>query len=65
VFRDEPRLDTHRWSRRSSPAVPQWIHPERVCEVAFTEWTPEGTLRHPSFQGMRDDKDPKEVVREG
>ncbi|HEX4620900.1 MAG TPA: hypothetical protein VH208_04960, partial [Myxococcaceae bacterium] len=40
-------------------------HPERVCEVAFTEWTPEGTLRHPSFQGMRDDKDPKEVVREG
>jgi bifunctional non-homologous end joining protein LigD len=64
-FREEPKLDTHRWSRRATPATPCWVHPERVCEVAFTEWTPEGTLRHPSFQGMREDKDAKEVVREG
>ncbi|MGH2984214.1 MAG: non-homologous end-joining DNA ligase [Solirubrobacterales bacterium] len=38
--------------------------PELVCEVAWTEWTNEGTLRQPAFKGMRDDKDPREVVRE-
>ncbi len=39
--------------------------PELVCEVAFTEWTPEGTLRHPSFQGLREAKDPTDIIREG
>jgi bifunctional non-homologous end joining protein LigD len=32
--------------------------------VAFTEWTDDGRLRHPSFKGLRTDKDPEEVVRE-
>lgn len=41
-----------------------WIRPELVGEVAFTEWTREGILRHPTFQGLREDKSPKEVVRE-
>jgi bifunctional non-homologous end joining protein LigD len=41
-----------------------WCEPELVCEVAWTEWTHEGTLRQPAFKGMRDDKDPREVVRE-
>ena len=41
-----------------------WCDPELVCEVAWTEWTHEGTLRQPAFKGMRDDKDPREVVRE-
>jgi bifunctional non-homologous end joining protein LigD len=41
-----------------------WVSPRLVAEIAFTEWTEEGTLRHPSFQGLRADKDPKEVVRE-
>jgi bifunctional non-homologous end joining protein LigD len=41
-----------------------WIKPELVGEIAFTEWTNEGTLRHPSFQGLREDKKPREVVRE-
>ena len=35
-----------------------------VCEVEFSEWTHEGTLRQSSFKGLRDDKDPREVVRE-
>jgi bifunctional non-homologous end joining protein LigD len=38
--------------------------PELVCEVSWTEWTNEGTLRQPAFKGMRDDKDPREVVKE-
>lgn len=41
-----------------------WVAPELVAEVAFTEWTQDGRLRHPSFQGLRRDKSPREVVRE-
>ncbi|HEX2830154.1 MAG TPA: DNA ligase D [Burkholderiales bacterium] len=41
-----------------------WIKPELVAEVEFTEWTNDGTLRHPSFQGLRADKKAKDVVRE-
>lgn len=41
-----------------------WTKPKLVGEVAFTEWTDEGLIRHPSFQGLREDKKPKDVVRE-
>ena len=41
-----------------------WIRPELVAEIEFTEWTNDGTLRHPSFQGLREDKKPQQVVRE-
>jgi bifunctional non-homologous end joining protein LigD len=48
--------------RPGGPAV--FCEPELVCEVEFTEWTFEGTLRQPAFKGLRDDKDPRQVVRE-
>jgi bifunctional non-homologous end joining protein LigD len=41
-----------------------WVKPHLVGEVGFSEWTTDGQLRHPRFQGLRDDKDPGEVVRE-
>ena len=41
-----------------------WMKPTMVVEVAFTEWTDGGHIRHPSFQGVRADKDAREVVRE-
>jgi bifunctional non-homologous end joining protein LigD len=41
-----------------------WVKPELVAEVVFSEWTDEGKLRHPSFQGLREDKPAAEVVRE-
>lgn len=41
-----------------------WCEPDLLCEVSWTEFTQEGTLRQPAFKGMRDDKDPREVVRE-
>lgn len=41
-----------------------WVAPELVGEIAFTEWTADGRLRHPRFLGERDDKDPRTVVRE-
>ena len=41
-----------------------WVQPRLVAEVGFSEWTTDGQLRHPRFQGLRDDKDAVEVVRE-
>lgn len=42
-----------------------WVKPELVAQVQFTEWTEDGSLRHPVFLGLRDDKKAKDVVREG
>jgi DNA ligase D-like protein (predicted ligase) len=41
-----------------------WVEPRLVAQVAFTEWTSDGKLRHPSYLGLRRDKDPREVRRE-
>jgi DNA ligase D-like protein (predicted ligase) len=41
-----------------------WAAPELVVQVGFTEWTRDGKLRHPRYQGLRDDKAASEVVRE-
>jgi bifunctional non-homologous end joining protein LigD len=41
-----------------------WLEPKLVGEVAYTEWTRDGRLRHPSFQGLREDKPAKEVHRD-
>jgi len=49
---------------RRRPKDVHWIRPELVGEVAFTEWTEENVLRHPTFQGLREDKSAREVVRE-
>ena len=47
------------------PKASEFAEPELVAEVEFTEWTRDGTLRHPSFKGLRDDRKPRDVVREG
>jgi DNA ligase D-like protein (predicted ligase) len=41
-----------------------WLKPELVAQIEFTEWTPDGHLRHSRFVGLRDDKEAREVVRE-
>ena len=41
-----------------------WVRPRLVAQVEFTEWTDDGKLRHPSFQGLRADKLPEECIRE-
>jgi bifunctional non-homologous end joining protein LigD len=41
-----------------------WLKPRLVGQVAFSEWTRDGQLRHPRYQGLRDDKSAGEVVRE-
>ncbi|CAN5866887.1 hypothetical protein BH11MYX2_BH11MYX2_27350 [soil metagenome] len=54
-----------------SPAPPRastgkgvhWVEPKYVAEIAYLEWTADGRLRHPSFQGLRFDKEPRQVGR--
>ncbi|MFL5869896.1 MAG: non-homologous end-joining DNA ligase [Solirubrobacterales bacterium] len=41
-----------------------FVEPELVAEVEFSEWTNAGTMRHPSYKGLRDDKPASDVVRE-
>jgi bifunctional non-homologous end joining protein LigD len=41
-----------------------WLKPKLVCEVEYTEWTRDGRLRHPSFQGLREDKPAADVRRD-
>jgi len=51
----------------SDPAIrraAKWLRPDLVVEVAFSEWTNDGHVRHPSVQGIRADKAAKDVVHE-
>jgi len=63
------RLQQKECSFSPKPAGPlgrnaHWVKPELVAEVAFTEWTEDGKIRHPSFQGLREDKPASEITRE-
>jgi bifunctional non-homologous end joining protein LigD len=49
---------------RGGPKGATWVQPLLIAEVEFSEWTKDGMLRHPSFKGLREDKEPIEVVRE-
>jgi bifunctional non-homologous end joining protein LigD len=46
------------------PRAARWAEPELVAEIGFAEWTRDGKLRQPRYQGLRDDKPALEVVRE-
>jgi bifunctional non-homologous end joining protein LigD len=41
----------------------KWVRPQLIAEIEFTAWTDAGILRHPSFQGLREDKRAEEVHR--
>jgi len=41
-----------------------WLKPNLVAQLEFTGWTPDNHLRHSKFVGLREDKDPREGVRE-
>jgi bifunctional non-homologous end joining protein LigD len=76
-FRDEERDDcpfvnlpskqNGKWVQAITPSIMRkmhWVNPVFVCEIKFAEWTRDGKLRAPVFLGLREDKKPKEVVRE-
>lgn len=70
--RKELRAKLEKLERETSPfasepkpnAPVHWVHPELVCEMSFSEWTKEGYMRQPKFEGMREDKKPTNVKRE-
>ena len=64
-FSEEPDINKPSRFRPNPPhAKATWLKPELICEVSFTEMTSDGVMRHPSFEGMREDKKAKEVVLE-
>jgi bifunctional non-homologous end joining protein LigD len=56
---EPPFVDVH-----PIPRGTHWVRSELVAQIAFTEWTRDGRLRHPRYLGLRDDKRPVKVVRE-
>ena len=52
-----------KWTRRVAGSE-HWVEPRLVAEATFAEWTPDGHLRHASFQGLREDKPARSIVRE-
>jgi bifunctional non-homologous end joining protein LigD len=56
---DPPFPDVH-----PIPKGTRWVEPDLVAQIAFSEWTRDGRLRHPRYLGLRDDKPAREVVRE-
>ena len=57
--RPEPPFEPVRGLPRSGV---HWVEPRLVAQVGFTEWTADGQLRHPRFQGLRRDKNPADVT---
>ncbi len=55
-----PFTDSHAIRERQAT----WVKPSLVAEIAFTEWTRDGKLRHPRYVGLRSDKPARQVVRE-
>lgn len=56
---------TSPFSKEPKPNAPvHWVTPEIVCEMSFSEWTSDGSMRHPQFKGLRSDKKPTSVHRE-
>ena len=58
-----PPVKPGRWSKRAAGSE-RWVKPQLVVEVEFTDWTPEGRVRHGVYLGMRTDKPAARVVRE-
>ena len=58
------RRDGSPFSGRQPPKGTVFVEPRLVAEVEFREWTRAGTLRAPSFKGLRYDKDPQDCIRE-
>lgn len=58
------RIDASPFIGRQPQPEAIFVEPVLVCEVEFAEWTSSGTMRHPSYQGLREDKPARDVVRE-
>jgi bifunctional non-homologous end joining protein LigD len=64
---DQIKLDKPKLARKPPPDSEKgvrWVEPRFVAQVEYRGWSVEGLVRHTTFQGLRDDKDPREVTRE-
>ena len=68
TFVDLPSKQNGEWVQGITPSMMRkmhWLNPVFVCEIKFAEWTRDGKLRAPVFLGLREDKKPSDVIREG
>src|SRR5437870_7038250 len=66
-FVDLPSKQNGQWIQDITPSMMRkmhWVTPVFVCEIKFAEWTRDRKLRAPVFLGLREDKNPTDVVRE-
>jgi ATP-dependent DNA ligase len=66
-FVNLPEKDAGRWGQGLTAEKMKecvWVKPVIIAEVEFLEWTDADHLRHTKFAGLRDDKDPRALVRE-
>jgi bifunctional non-homologous end joining protein LigD len=67
-FANLPSTRTGHWGEgidAAEMAALHWVKPQLIVEVSFVEWTRDGSLRHASFLGLRDDKRAADIRREG
>ncbi len=67
-FVDLPSKQNGQWVQGIMPSMMKkmhWVNPKVVAQIKFAEWTRDGKLRAPVFLGLREDKKPTDVVREG
>jgi bifunctional non-homologous end joining protein LigD len=64
-FTEKPDVNKpSRFRPNPAKAIAKWLKPKLVCEVSYAEITSDGVMRHPSFEGLREDKKATEAVRE-
>jgi ATP-dependent DNA ligase len=67
LIKKDDALGPGRWGRGITAEKMKdcvWLQPVLVGQFGFVEWTPDAHLRHATFVGLREDKDPRSVVRE-
>jgi len=67
-FVDLPSKQNGKWVQGITPSMMKkmhWVNPKFVAEIKFAEWTRDKKLRAPVFLGLREDKNAREVTREG
>ena len=67
-FADLPSKQNGQWVQGITPGEMRkctWVRPKFVCQIKFAEWTRDLKLRQPVFLGLREDKNPRDVTREG
>jgi bifunctional non-homologous end joining protein LigD len=64
---EQTRIDRPPFAGKLTPEASKgvrWVEPRLVAEVEFAGWSADGVLRHTTFRGLREDRNPSEIVRE-